>query len=63
MTDLHVYLSAEELEQRAAARLADADKIAPGHAKQSILKDAAQLRSYADMQRWLTSDALKPPKR
>jgi hypothetical protein len=41
------YLSADDLEERAIARIREAEQLAPGAARQHALKNAAQLRSYA----------------
>jgi len=53
------YLTADHLEERAAAKLRDAEQLPPGAARQHALKNAAQLRSYAAMKRYL---APSPPK-
>jgi predicted transcriptional regulator len=50
------FLSADHLEQRAALRVRQAEELPPGEARQHALKNAAQLRTYADMKRLLTPD-------
>jgi hypothetical protein len=52
-------LSADDLEERATLRIREAEQLAPGAARQHALKNAAQLRSYAAMKRYL---ALAPSK-
>jgi cytidylate kinase len=47
------YLTADHLEERAAARIREAEQLPPGQARQHALKNAAQLRSYAAMKRYL----------
>jgi len=46
-------LTADHLEERAAAKIRDAERLPPGDARQHALKNAAQLRSYAAMKRYL----------
>jgi hypothetical protein len=53
------YLSADHLEEQAASRVREAERLPPGEARQHALKNAAQLRSYAAMKRHL---ALPPAK-
>jgi hypothetical protein len=48
-----IYLSADQLEERAVARIRQAEQLPPGAARQHALKNAAQLRSYAAMKRLL----------
>ena len=48
-----IYLSADQLEERAVARIRQAEQLPPGEARQHALKNAAQLRSYAAMKRLL----------
>ena len=48
-----IYLSADQLEERAVARIKQAEQLPPGEARQHALKNAAQLRSYAAMKRML----------
>jgi hypothetical protein len=48
-----VFLSADHLEAQAAARVREAAQLPPGEARDHALKNAAQLRSYADMKRLL----------
>jgi hypothetical protein len=47
----------DHLEEQAAARVRKAEQLPPGEAKQHALKNAAQLRSYADMKRLLMPPA------
>jgi hypothetical protein len=47
------FLSADHLEERAAARMREAAQLPPGEARQHALNNAAQLRSYAAMKRLL----------
>jgi hypothetical protein len=58
---LSITETADELDERAAERAIAAAKLPTGTARQSILRDVAQLRSYADMKRLLASSGLKPP--
>jgi hypothetical protein len=51
--DKTLFLSADHLEEQANARIREADQLPNGEAKQNALKNAAQLRSYADMKRLL----------
>jgi hypothetical protein len=48
------FLSADRLEEQAASRLREAEQMPPGEARQNALRNAAQLRTYADMKRLLT---------
>ena len=48
-----IYLSADQLEERAVARIRQAEQLPPGEARQHALRNAAQLRSYAAMKRLL----------
>lgn len=50
-----IYLTSEEIDECIALREAEANAMPPGAARQSILKELAQLRSYADMKRWCAS--------
>ncbi|RYG28273.1 MAG: hypothetical protein EON93_18880 [Burkholderiales bacterium] len=52
-----IYQSVEELDNVIALREADAASLQPGPSRQSILKEVAQLRAYADMKRWIASPA------
>ncbi|MEI9923511.1 MAG: hypothetical protein WDN50_08260 [Bradyrhizobium sp.] len=52
-TEKITYLTADHLEERAAARLREAEQLPDGQARQHALKNAAQLRSYAAMKRYL----------
>jgi hypothetical protein len=47
------FLSADHLEEQAAARAREAAQMPPGEAQQHALKNAAQLRTYAEMKRLL----------
>ena len=49
-----VYQTPDELEERIVRRQADAALLPPGATRQSVLKEIAQLRAYADMKRLLT---------
>ena len=51
-----IFLSADHLEERAASRVRQAEQLPPGEARQHALKNAAQLRIYADMKRLLVPD-------
>jgi len=53
------YQTAEELDERIKAREADAASLPSGEARQSILKEVAQLRAYAGVKRWLATAADK----
>jgi hypothetical protein len=53
-----IYLSADQLEERAIARIRQAEQLPPGEARQHALKNAAQLRSYAAMKRLLVPSGL-----
>jgi hypothetical protein len=55
-----VYLSADEIDQLIRERQADADELPDGPERQSILKEVAQLRMYAEAKRWIESPGLKP---
>ena len=50
-----VFLTADHLEEQANARVNEEKQMPEGEAKQNALRNAAQLRAYADMKR-----ALKP---
>jgi hypothetical protein len=47
------YRSAAELDEIVKQREAEAALLPPGEARQSILKEIARLRIYADAKRWL----------
>jgi hypothetical protein len=49
-----VFLSATHLEEKAAARISEAEELPLGEARHA-LNDVAQLRSYATMKRRLVS--------
>jgi hypothetical protein len=51
-----IFLSADHLEEQAAARFRQAEQFPPGEARQQALRNAAQLRTYADMKRLLTPE-------
>jgi hypothetical protein len=59
MRHKEIFLSADHLEQQAEARARQAEQYPPGEARQNALRNAAQLRSYADMKRLLTSERAK----
>ena len=46
------YQTADELELRIKEREADAALLPPGANRQSVLKEIAQLRMYANVKRW-----------
>jgi hypothetical protein len=48
-----IYLSADQLEKRAAEKLQQAEQLPAGEAQQYAIKIAGQLRSYAAMKRLL----------
>lgn len=50
---VQTYLTADQLDEQAKEREAVAHSMPPGAAKQSVLKEAMQLRSYANMKRLL----------
>jgi predicted transcriptional regulator len=51
-----IFLTADQLEERAAERIRQAEQFPPGEARQHALKNAAQLRSYAAMKRLLVPE-------
>ena len=53
-----IFLSADHLQQQADARIREAEMLPAGEARQNALKNAAQLRSYADMKRLLLPGAV-----
>jgi hypothetical protein len=55
-----IYLTPSELEARITARENEAAKLPPGEPRQSILKEVAQLRMYAEAKRWIESPGVKP---
>jgi hypothetical protein len=59
-TETNTYLTADHWQERAAAKIRDAELLPPGDARQHVLKSAAQLRSYAAMKRYLAQ--LQPAK-
>ena len=50
------FLSADHLEAQAVSRVKEAEQLPPGDARQRALRNAAQLRTYADMKRLLVPD-------
>jgi hypothetical protein len=50
------YHTADELDELATQREAEASQLPPGALKQSVLKEIARLRSYASMKRLLSAD-------
>jgi hypothetical protein len=54
-----IYQTPSELEQRITARENEAANLPPGEPRQSILKEVAQLRMYAEAKRWIESPGLK----
>lgn len=55
-----IYQTADEIDARIKHREADANSLPPGEMRQSILKEIAQLRVYAEAKRWMESPTLKP---
>jgi hypothetical protein len=53
------YLTADELLEQANKCAEEANALPPGLARQSILKNAAQLRSYAQMKSLLAAPMAK----
>jgi len=49
-----VFLTADQLEERADSRAREARQLPEGEARQNALRNAAQLRTYASMKRALT---------
>ena len=54
-----VFSTADELEEQADARASEAAQLPEGVARQSALRNAAQLRVYALMKRALTPQTAK----
>jgi hypothetical protein len=54
-----IYQTVEEIEARIRAREEDAVRLPPGEPRQSVLKEIAQLRLYAEAKRWVESPGLK----
>jgi hypothetical protein len=52
-----VYQTVEEIEDRIRLRERDAERMPPGEGRQSILREIAQLRSYALVKRWVSTGA------
>ena len=55
-----VYQTPSELEERISERENEAAKLPPGEPRQSILKEIAQLRMYAEAKRWIETPGSKP---
>jgi hypothetical protein len=55
-----IYQTADEIEARIVDLKANADALPDGAARQSILKDIAQLRVYSEAKRWMASPGLQP---
>jgi hypothetical protein len=55
-----IYQTADEIDVRVRERENEAAKLPPGDDRQSIMKEIAQLRMYADAKRWIESPGLKP---
>jgi hypothetical protein len=50
------YLTAGQLEERANAKLREAEQLPPGEARRHAFNNATQLRSFAAMKRQLALD-------
>lgn len=59
-TEQMTYLTIEELQRLAAAKLEEAASLADGAQKDKVILEANNLRSFAEMKGWLSS-GLKPP--
>jgi hypothetical protein len=57
-----IYLTSSELDERIRQREADVAQHPVGEARQTILKEIAQLRWYAETKRWIESPGLKAAK-
>jgi hypothetical protein len=55
-----IYQTADEIDLRIVERENEAARLPPGESRQSILKEIAQLRMYAEAKRWIESPGLKP---
>jgi len=55
-----IYQTADEIDLSIVERQNEVAKLPPGERRQSILKEIAQLRIYADAKRWIESPGLKP---
>jgi hypothetical protein len=53
------YQTADEIDLSIVERQHEVAKLPPGERRQSILKEIAQLRIYADAKRWIESPGLK----
>ena len=54
-----IYQTADQIDARIRDREGDAARLPQGDQRQSILKEIAQLRMYAEAKRWTESSALK----
>lgn len=54
-----IYQTAEEIEARIRAREEDAARLPSGESRQSVLKEVAQLRVYAEAKRWVESPGVR----
>ena len=54
-----IYQTPAELDARIEKRLEEARRLPPGEPRQTILKEVARLRMYADAKRWIKSPELK----
>ena len=54
------FTSAAEIEEQIRELQADADALEDGSERQTILKEIAQRRMYAEAKRWIESAGLKP---
>jgi protein-disulfide isomerase-like protein with CxxC motif len=54
-----IYQTADQIDARIKDREVDAARLPQGEQRQSILKEIAQLRMYAEAKRWTQSPALK----
>lgn len=55
-----IYQTADEIDLSIVERQSEVANLPPGELRQSILKEIAQLRLYADAKRWIESPGLKP---
>lgn len=53
------FLTADHLEEQAAARASEAKQLPEGEARQNALRNAARLRMYATMKRALIPQTVK----
>ena len=54
-----IYQTADQIDARIKDREVDAARLPQGEQRQSILKEIAQLRMYAEAKRWTQSPAFK----